>query len=79
MVIVANRRRVQQCQAAAAALLCVMGRHEAGLLVIMRRVHLRHAMTRGLVCATKPLFTRRGHAHPVQPISYDITRLFATR
>ena len=54
MVIVANRRRVQQCHAAAAALLWVMGRREAGLLVNMRRLHLRHAVTRGLVCATKP-------------------------
>jgi len=31
-----------------------MGRREAGLLVIMRRLHLRYAVTRGLVCATKP-------------------------
>ena len=56
VVIVANRRRVQQCHAAAAALLWVMGRREAGLLVIMRRLHLRYAVTRGLVCATKPSF-----------------------
>ena len=54
MVIVANRRRVQQCYAAAAALPWVMGRREAGLLVVMRRLHLRYAVTRGLVCATKP-------------------------
>ena len=54
VVIVANRRRVRQCHAAAAALLWVMGRREAGLLVIMRRLHLRYAVTRGLVCATKP-------------------------
>ena len=31
-----------------------MGRREAGLLVILRRLHLRYAVTRGLVCATKP-------------------------
>ena len=31
-----------------------MGRREAGLLVIMRRLHLRYDVTRGLVCATKP-------------------------
>ena len=54
VVIVANRRRVQQYHAAAAALLWVMGRREAGLLVMMRRLHLRYAVTRGLVCATKP-------------------------
>ena len=54
MVIVAYRRRVQQCHAAAAALLWVMGRREAGLLVVLRRLHLRYAVTRGLVCATKP-------------------------
>ena len=53
VVIVANRRRVRQCHAAAAALLWVMGRREAGLLVIMRRLHLRYAVTGGLVCATK--------------------------
>ena len=53
VIIVADRRRVQQCHAAAAALLWVMGRREAGLLVIMRRLHLRYAVTRGLVCATK--------------------------
>ena len=74
VVVVANRRRVQQCQAAAAALLCVMGRREAGVLVVMRRVHLRCAVTRGLVCATKPPSTPRGHAHPTPPIPYDITR-----
>ena len=54
MIIVADRRRVQQCHAAAAALLWVMGRREAGLLVIMRRLRLRYAVTRGLVCASKP-------------------------
>ena len=54
MVIVANRRRVQQCHAAAAALLWVMGRREASLLVIMRRLDLRYAVARGLVCVTKP-------------------------
>ena len=54
VVIVANRRRVQQCHAAAAALLWVMARREAGLLVILRRLHLRYAVTRGPVCATKP-------------------------
>jgi len=54
VVSVANRRRVRQCHAAAAALLWVMGRREAGLLVILRRLHLRYAVTRGLVCATKP-------------------------
>ena len=54
VVIVANRRRVQQCHAAAAAVLWVMGRREVGLLVIVRWVHLRYAVTRGLVCATKP-------------------------
>ena len=32
----------------------LMGRREAGLLVIIRRLHLRYAVTRGLVCATKP-------------------------
>ena len=52
VVIVANRRRVQQCYAAAAALLWVMGRRGAGLLVIVRRLHPRYAVTRGLVCAT---------------------------
>ena len=56
VVIVANRRRVQQNHAAAAALLWVMGRREAGLLVIIRRLHLRYAVTRGLVYATKPSF-----------------------
>ena len=50
VVIVANRRRVRQCHAATAALLWVMGRREAGLLVILRR----YAVTRGPVCATKP-------------------------
>ena len=35
-------------------MLWVMRRREAGLLVIMRRLHLRYAVTRGLVCATKP-------------------------
>ena len=54
MVIVANRRRVRQCHAATAALLWVMGRREAGLLVVLRRLHLRYAVTRGLVCSTKP-------------------------
>ena len=54
MVIVANRRRVRQCHAAAAALLWVMGRREAGLSVIRRRLHLRYAVTRDLVCAAKP-------------------------
>ena len=54
VVIVANHRRVQQCHAAAAALLWVMGRREVGLLVMMRRLHLRYAVIRGLVCATKP-------------------------
>ena len=54
VVIVANCRRVRQYHAAAAALLWVMGRREAGLLVIMRRLHLRYAVARGLVCATKP-------------------------
>ena len=39
---------------AAAALLWVMGRREAGLLVMLRRLHLRYAVTRGLVCPTKP-------------------------
>ena len=34
VVIVANRRRVQQCHAAAVALLRMMERHEARLLVI---------------------------------------------
>ena len=63
VVIVANRRRVQQCHAAAAALLWVMGRREAGLLVIMRRLHLRYAVTRGLVCATKSS-SRRGSRSP---------------
>ena len=58
VVIVANRRRVQQCHAAAAALLWVMGRRES-LLVIMRRLHLRYAVTCGLVCATKPSFPPR--------------------
>ena len=32
----------------------VMGQREAGLLVILRRLNLRYAVTRGLVCATKP-------------------------
>ena len=50
----ANRRRVRQCHAATAALLWVMGQREAGLLVILRRLHLRYAVTRGLVCATEP-------------------------
>ena len=54
MVSVGNRRRVRQCHAAAAALLWVMGQRKAGLLVILRRLHLRYAVTRGLVCATKP-------------------------
>ena len=54
MLIVANRRRVQQRHAAASALLWVMGRREAGLLVIMRRLHQRYAVTRGLVSAAKP-------------------------
>ena len=54
VVIVANRRRVQQRHAAAAALLWVMGRREASLLVIVRRLHLLYAVTRGLVCATTP-------------------------
>ena len=54
VVIVANRRRVRQCHAADAALLWMMGRREAGLLVIMRRLHLRYTVTRGFVCATKP-------------------------
>ena len=54
VVIVANRRRVRQCHAAAAALLWVMGRREAGLLINLRRLHLRYAVTRGLVCSTKP-------------------------
>ena len=54
VVTIANRRRVRQCHAAAAALLWVIGRREAGLLVILRRLHLRYAVTRGLVCATKP-------------------------
>ena len=31
-----------------------MGQREAGLLVILRRLHLRHAVPRDLVCATKP-------------------------
>ena len=31
-----------------------MGRREVGLLVMMRRLHLRYAVIRGLVCATKP-------------------------
>ena len=31
-----------------------MGQREAGLLVILRRLHLRYAVTGGLVCATKP-------------------------
>ena len=54
VAIVANRRRVRQCHAAAAALLWVMGRRETGLMVIMPRLHLRYAVTRSLVCATKP-------------------------
>ena len=54
VVIVANCRRVQRYHAAATALLWVMGRREAGLLVIMRPLHLRYAVTRGLVCSTKP-------------------------
>ena len=73
--MVVSRRRVQQCQAAAAARLRVMRRREAGLLVIMRRVHLRYAVNRGLVCATKPPSTQRGHAQPKPSISYDITRM----
>ena len=52
--IVPNRRRVRQCHAASSALLWVMGRREAGLLVIIRRLHLRYAVTHGLVCATRP-------------------------
>ena len=47
-------KRQQRYHAAATALLWVMGRREAGLLVILRRLHLRYAVTRGLVCATKP-------------------------
>ena len=31
-----------------------MEQRDAGLLVILRRLHLRYAVTRGLVCATKP-------------------------
>ena len=74
MVIIANRRRGQQCQAAAAALLCVMSRHEVGLLVIVQRVHLRYAVILGLVCDTKPPSTSRGHGHTIPPVPYDITR-----
>ena len=62
VVIVANRRRVQQCHAAAAALLWVMGQREAGLLVIMRRLHLRYAVARSLVCATKPFSPPRSRS-----------------
>ena len=47
VVIVANRRRVQQCHAAAATVPWVMGRREAGLFVIMRRLHLRYDVNRG--------------------------------
>ena len=54
MVIVANCRRVHQCHVAAAALLWVMGRCEACLLVMKRSLHLRCAVIHGLVCATKP-------------------------
>ena len=81
MEIVANRRRLQQCHAAAAALLWVMGRRNAGLLVIMRRLHLRYAVTRGLVCATKPSSPPRVTLTLYRPFrtSYDITRLFVTR
>ena len=54
VVIVANRRRVRQCHAATAALLWVMGQREAGLLVILRRLHLLYAVTCGPVCAINP-------------------------
>ena len=54
VVTVAYRRRVRQCHAAAAALLWVIGRREAGLLVMLRHLHLRYAVTRGLICAAKP-------------------------
>ena len=50
----ANRRRVRQCHAATAALLWVMGQREAGLLVILRRLHLLYAVTCGPVCAINP-------------------------
>ena len=42
-MIVPNRRRVHQFQATAATLLRVMRRREAGLLVIVQRVHLCYA------------------------------------
>ena len=54
VVTVAYRRRVRQCHAAAAALLWVMARREEGLLVILRRLPIRYAVTSGLICATKP-------------------------
>ena len=79
MVIVANRRRVQQCHAAAAALQWVMGRREAGLLVIMRRLHLRYAVTRGLVCATQPSSTPRVTLTLYRPLRTILPREVVTR
>ena len=79
VVIVANRRRVQQCHAAAAALLWVMGRRES-LLVIMRRLHLRYAVTCGLVCATKPSFPPRVTLTLYRPFGTMLQKsLFVTR
>ena len=79
VVIFANRQRVQQCHAAAAALLLVMGRREAGLLVIMRRLHLRYDVTRGLVCATKPSSPPRVTLTLYRPFRTILQRLLHVR
>ena len=70
VVIFANRRRVRQCHAAAAVLMWVMERREAGFLVIPRRLHLRCAVTRGLVCATT--------TSPPPRVTLTLYRLFRT-
>ena len=79
LAIVANHRRVQQCHAAAAALLWVMGRREVGLLVIMRRLHQRYAVTYDLVCATKPFSTPRVTFTLYRPFRMILRRETVTR
>ena len=48
-----------------------MRRREAGLLVILRRLHVRYAVARGLVCATKPSSPPR--------VTFTLYRPFRTR